>query len=164
MSEEETIPQMRERIEQLNAELKQAKDGQAQAESKARLFEAKDVFRSQGYNPVHAELYVGANPEGDITPESVDQFAGQYNLAPAEGAPEGGERSSNDSDDNADAGLAGMGRAGSGSGEGGAAAAGTEPMTHREWMDLNKRDPDAAREALRKGRVESREGNYYNTA
>lgn len=162
-----TIPQMRERISELEKTVKASEDKAAAAESKARLFEARDAFREAGYNPKHAELYVKTSTEGDITQENVATFADEYGLAPAgegtagtgetnEGAGEGEENGASE------AGMSGMGRAGSGSGEGGAASAGNEPMTHDDWMKLNKENPAAAREAARKGRVELSEGNYYS--
>lgn len=158
---EETVPAMRERIQGLEKELKSAQDAAAAAESKARLYEAKDTFREAGYNPVHAQLFVSANPEGEITQDSVVEFADQYNLAPVEQEGESGGTDGSESNEGSegsssdDSGLSAMGRAGGRAGSGGQQSAGDEKMTHQEWMELNKRDRVAARQALEKGLVES---------
>lgn len=159
---EETIPEMRERIKVLEKEAKEAKEASAASEAKARLFEAKDAFRTAGYKPEQAALYVAANPDGEITTEAVATFADSYGLAPVEQskgepAPESGDKSNPPSGSE----LTPMGRAGSRPGDGGAAPASTEQMTHPEWMELNRKDPAAAREALVKGRVEISQDNFY---
>lgn len=167
---EEGIPQMRERINELEKQLKAAQDEAAKANSRARLFEAKDVFREQGYNPIHAELFVQGQPEGDITPESVDAFAQKYGLAPT-GEGEGSQSSGTEGEDSeredsappSDTGLSSFGRAGSGSGDGGSAPATTEKLTHEEWKELHQKDPARARKAVADGRVEFKEGNFYAT-
>ena len=160
---EETIPQMRERIEALSKQVKDAEKASREAQDKARLYEARDVFREAGYNPKHADLFVKSH-DGDITAEAVGGFAGEYGLAPAtastseESSPEQSE-TGKDEDPGKD--LSPFNRAGSGAGEGGAATANDNLMTRDEWEDLNRRDPNAARAALQRGRVQIRKDNPW---
>lgn len=160
---EETIPQMRERIDGLQGEVKTANERAEAAEKKARLFEARDAFREQGYNPKHAELFVAQNASGDITAEQVTGFADEFGLSPvsvnseSSGAEESGSEETAASTDA----LAGMGRAASPPGTGGQENAGTERLSHQEWQELNEKNPSSAKEALRQGRVDTLPGNYY---
>ena len=159
---EETIPQMRERIETLEAEKKASVKAQVAAEGKARLFEARDAFREAGYKPDFAELFVGAH-QGDITKEAVSEFSTKYGFS-AEGSPppvpEEPAGTVPDTSPGSTA-LAQVSRAGSRPGDGGAAPAGTQTMTRDAWNELNKENPAAARVALQEGRVEIRKDNFY---
>jgi len=87
------VRQMREHIKHLEAEAKdKRKAEQRAAELEARLGEleserrgekARAIFRDKGLPENAAELYVRA-AEGEITPESVAQFAETYGLRPPE--------------------------------------------------------------------------------
>lgn len=163
---EETIPQMRERIESLEKNAKASEKALAAAEAKARLFEARDAFREAGYKPDYAELFVKGY-EGDITKEAAVEFAGKYGFAAsggteaegktAEGATTEGTSQETQSKGN----LAALSRAGSRAGEGGAAPVGNEPMTRDAYNELYKTDPAAARKAVQEGRVQIRKDNPY---
>lgn len=158
---EETIPQMRERIEALEKQTKEATQAREAAEARARLFEARDAFREKGLNPKHADLFV-SNHTGDITADAVGAFATEYGLAPVT-QPTTETATGEGQDPSSDAALAALSRAGSGAGEGGAAAAGDGPMPREEWEALNARDPNAARALLRQGKVQIRGDNPWRT-
>lgn len=153
MSEEETIPQMRDSIEALKKEGK-AKDAEiARLGKDLRVRDAREAFRTAGYNPKHGDLFASSNPEGDITPEGVAKFADEWDLQPAsvvDGSDEGGSTSDEDDDTS---GFTGMSRSGTRTGEGGGGSSTDKVLTRQEWMELNATDPVAASQALSQGRV-----------
>lgn len=154
---EETIPQMRERIDALEKKLATEQKAREKAEADVRLFSAKEVFRSAKLPEVQAELFVKTH-EGDITPESVKEFATKFGVAPTE--PVQKEATSEGTTTPATGTkLADMSRAGTGAGEGGAATAGDRPMSRQDWNALNQRDPAAALAVLRQGGVALRTDN-----
>lgn len=165
MAEQESVPQMRERIEAQNTELSGLRKENQELTQNVRTLTAKEMFRNKGLTPTHAELFTSANPEGDITEESVDEFVTKFDLQPTpvsetseseeapaeetEAAPDPGE------------GLDAFSGGGSRSGSGGAATPGSKTMTKAEWRDLQASDPAAAKEALLQGRVELNPNNFY---
>jgi len=156
---EETIPQMRERIETLEKQLKSATSDQEGLRSENRLLKARDVFREQGYDPVHGELFANST-DGDITAEAVDEFAGKYGLVTT--TPDDDGSANNEASVEDDAGdMASMSRAGSGAGSGGAAGPTGNTMTRQEYMELAKSNPAAAKEAVAAGRVQLRADNPW---
>lgn len=166
MAEDGTIPQMRERIEQLNKEVAKRDAEIASLNGEVRKFSARDAFREAGYAPQHGDLYAAqAGDELDLTPDSITTFADQYGLSPvaaattAEPEPdlvEGGDGGEADPD----AELASFSTGGSGAGEGGQPSA-TQKMSKEDWRSLQKTDPVAAGRALREGRVAMREDNFW---
>ena len=153
---DETIPQMRERIEELTKELSK-KDGEIEKlGGELRVRDAREAFRLAGYNPKHGDLFARENPEGDIDAEAVAQFADTWDLAPADTSnPEGGEEESADDVDDGSGALADMNRSGSRSGAGGGGSSEQKTYTRSEWLELNQTDPAAAAAALNQGRVET---------
>lgn len=166
---EETIPQMRERIDQLekqNRELTKLVPG---LQTENRVLKARDVFGAEGFAPEGGELYAAQNPEGEITPESVAEFATKYNFGKAEASVEtvigAAPAEEGKADPKAAPGAAELGtlsRGGSRAGEGGAGASSTEPMTRAEWQGLYARDPAAAKAAVASGRVQISKDNVYS--
>ena len=154
---EETIPQMRERIEEQNKELSKLR-------RENRTLSAKELFREKGYSPSHAELFT-ASVEGDITPEAVDEFVTKFDLTPAvttEEAPEAEAQTEEEAPaPDPGEGLAEFSGGGSRSGSGGAATPGSKTVTKEQWRELQKTDPAAARALLEQGRVELNAGNFY---
>ena len=155
---EETIPQMRERIEEQNKELSQLR-------RENRTLTAKELFREKGYSPTHAELFT-ASVEGDITPEAVDEFVTKFDLTPAEPKTEEAPEEGTQTEEEAPApdpgeGLAEFSGGGSRSGSGGAATPGSKTVTKEQWRELQKTDPAAARMLLEQGRVELNPDNFY---
>jgi hypothetical protein len=68
-------------------ELREAYDRQVAAtkaiEAEFRTFKTSTLFKEQGLTPKHAELYLAANPNGEISPEAIQTFAAEYGLQPA---------------------------------------------------------------------------------
>ncbi len=164
---EETIPQMRDQIDTLNKANKDLSADVDRLSGENRGFAARDAFRNEGYAANHGDLYAAANPEGDITADGVNEFAGQFNLpkvevvAPTEGdeGSEGeGDLSSTDSVGSTD--LADMARGGSRPGES-AGGASPEGMTRAEWQVLMQTDPAAGKEAVRQGKVQLSSDNPW---
>lgn len=161
MAESETIPQMREQIDKLNGDLKKQQDAAAELSKENRLLKARDVFREQGYDPVHGELFATSN-SGEITAEAVDEFAGKYGLVPTtKEASEEGTQSDETGADDSDDGMSSFSRAGSGAGTGGAAGPQGDVLTREEWVALSKSNPAAAKEAVAGGRVQLRDDNPW---
>lgn len=166
MAEEGTIPQMRERIEELNKVVAK-KDAELSAlQGEVRKFSARDAFREAGYAPQHGDLYAAqAGDELDLTADSITTFADQYGLSPvAQATQPDPEPKSVDGGDGGDpdpnAALASFATGGSGAGEGGQPSA-TQKMSKDDWRALQKTDPVAAGRALREGRVSMREDNFW---
>ena len=160
----ETIPQMRERIEAQNKELKTLRARSTELEAETRRLQARDAFRDAGYHPKHGDLYAAQHPEGDISPDGIAGFAQEYNLAPVTPppapAPAPGEAGTSAPAETA---LASMARGGSRPGEGGQPPAGQadRSMTRDAWLELMKSDPAAARKAVQDGRVQIRKDNPF---
>lgn len=157
----ETIPQMRERIDAQNKELKRLRDENSKYGAETRRLQARDAFREAGYQPVHGDLFAAQYPEGEIAPDSIAGFAQTYGLtpvAPKEPAPEGEAETGAP----AERALAGMSRSGSRPGEGGLPPTTTDrSMTRDDWLALSKSDPAAARKAVKEGRVQIRKDNPF---
>lgn len=157
---EETIPQMRDRIDALEVTVKERDTTIVGLESTNHKFAARDAFRDEGFAANHGDLYAAANPDGDITKESVLEFADQFNLgkAESEAAAEGAEGDPEEAGDGTDAKAPGspdlgkLERGGSSSSDGSGGAA-LEKMTIPEWQALMLSDPVAGKEAQRQGRV-----------
>lgn len=159
---EQTIPEMRERIDALDkANKKLEGDLKVQVQTN-RTLQAKEVFRDKGFDPKHGELFATTNPDGDITGEAVEAFVEQWSLSAAKETPateetapvEGTEQGAPST---ASTNLAGMNGGGSGPGGGGQPAVEATTLTKDQWHELNRTDPVAAREAL--SRVELRKDN-----
>lgn len=158
---EETIPQMRERIETLEKQVKTLESVKTDLGKENRTLKARELARDQGYDPTHGELFA-ASSDGDITADGLSEFAGRYGLTPtqsgsADSAPAEAEKSVED-----DAGsLESMSRAGSSAGSPAAAGPGADMMTRQEYNDLAKSNPAAAKEAVAAGRVTLRADNPW---
>lgn len=163
MATEETIPQMRERIDQLKSEKQALEASLADKSSELRLFMSRDAFREAGYAASHGELFAAQNPEGEIKPEAVREFAQKYGLNPVQqgSAPAVEETSGDDAGEQEPQETTDPGQAlgtfpsgGSRPGADSAAGAGTRKMTKDELRELQKSNPAAARQALVEGRVQ----------
>jgi hypothetical protein len=164
---EETIPQMRDQIDTLNKANKDLTADVDRLTGENRGFAARDAFRNEGYAANHGDLYAAANPEGDITADGVNEFAGQFNLPKLEleVSTEGDEGSTEEGDQSLDGGagstdLADMARGGSRPGES-AGGASPESMTRAEWQVLMQSDPAAGQEAVRQGKVQISRDNPW---
>lgn len=51
-----------------------------------RQFKTEVTFKEQGLTPKHAQLFLAANPDAEISPEIVQNFAAEYGLQPAQAA------------------------------------------------------------------------------
>lgn len=157
---EETIPQMREQIESLTADLTKARESEKTAQTQVKELTGQVIALGQGYTEAQGRLYAKV-AEGDLTAEGFDAFAQEQGL-PSSGAssePEGGEGSSSEEDGSptpapdGSADLGQMSRGGSRPGDS-AGGATQEKMTRQDWQSLYQTDKAAAREAFRQGRVE----------
>ena len=164
---EETIPQMRDQIDTLNKANKDLTSDNVRLTGENRGFAARDAFRNEGYAANHGDLYAAANPEGEITADGVNEFAGQFNLPKVEivASAEGQEGSADEGDQSSDEGagstdLADMARGGSRPGDS-AGGASTESMTRAEWQSLMQSDPAAAKDAVRQGKVQISSDNPW---
>lgn len=158
MAESDTIPQMREQIDALQKQIKSMETSTKELSSENRLLKARDVFRQQGYDPVHGELFATSN-SGEITAEAVDEFASKYGLVPTARDESPAEEEASVAD-NSDA-MSSFSRAGSGAGSGGAAGPTENTLTRAEWVALSKSNPAAAKEAVSAGRVQLRADNPW---
>lgn len=158
---EETIPQMREAIEAKDKEIQTLNSEVETLGGKLRASDAREAFRDAGYNPKHGTLFAQSNPEGDITPELVSQYADDWDLSPlAEEGSTQEEGSTTDADDGTDA-LASLERGGSRAGEGGSGSSEDRTYTRQEWLEMRTSDPAKAAAVLNQGRVEtSQSGNF----
>jgi len=165
---EETIPQMREALDNANKSIKDLTAANERLTSDNRGFAARDAFRNEGYAANHGDLYAASNPEGDITVDAVNEFAGQFNLAKVETGPapdadpdaDGGAGDGTDADAPGSTALGELNRGGSSSSDGSGGAA-LEKMTIPEWQALMLSDPAAGKEAQRQGRVAVSETNPF---
>lgn len=156
---EETVPQMRERIEEQNRELSKLR-------KENRTLSAKELFREKGYSPSHAELFTSSY-EGDLTVEAVEDFVTKFDLAPAvPDEPKSAPEEEPQKEEEAPApdpgeGLSQFSGGGSRGGSGGAATPGSKTLTKDQWKELQKSDPAAAKLALLQGRVELNPNNPF---
>lgn len=157
---EETVPQMRERIEALEKQAKQADEARQAAESKARLFEARDAFRTKGLKPEYAELFISQH-SGEVTDEAVDGFVDRYKFQPENPTPPADGETKTEKSVPGSTALSALSGAGSRPGDGGQQTPSEQAMTRQEWNELNKKDRVAARAVLARGGVQIRKDNIY---
>ncbi len=160
--------ELREAFDRTKAEL-------AQARSELRSFKTEVTFKEQGLTPKHAQLFLAANPDAEVTPEVVQNFAAEYGLTPAtkqepappandghlpaDGSPpavertlaDGPQRTSNEQ-------LASLqGAAGTPSGS--FASADPAKMSQEQFQQLLQTNPSEAAKAYAEGRVERHKDN-----
>lgn len=151
---EDTIPQMRERIDTQAAEIQTRDSTISELQSELRASQAREAFRDAGYNPKHGSLYAQQNPDGDITEESVAAFAGEWDLTPASpSAPTEEVVDNAEASDGSEA-LDSLDRSGSRAGSGGDGSSSEQVLTRQEWIELQLTDPVAAASAMNQGRVQ----------
>lgn len=160
---DETIPQMRERIDALQKEKGKLQEDLVSTRLEVKTLQARDLFRESGYRREHADLFVKTNPEvEEITEDAVAAFVKDYGLSPVQQ-----EESTTKQDEEGggtpdDVDLATLARGGSRAGAGGQQqATDDQTMTREEWRSLHKSDPVAARQAYAQGRVALREDNPF---
>lgn len=161
MSEQETIPQLRERIDQQNKQIA----GLRKQNGELRTVAAAAAFESAGYAPESGALYEGVQGDEFVVPttEAVEAFASQYNLGKrqtTETSEGSGEAVSVEEDERAasqeapgSTNLDKLSRSGSSAGAG-AGGADSEKMTRADWIKLSQQDKAAAENALRQGKVQ----------
>jgi len=165
---EETIPQMREQIDSLTADLSKERTEREKLAKENRKLSARDVAREQGYSAKAGELFASANPDAEITAEALDSFVVDYGLGVSStGSTEEVTESSEEGENATEvAGSADLGKMAGGGSRPGDSAGGATPerMTRSEWQELHANDPVAAREAVRQGRVEIARDNPFGDA
>jgi hypothetical protein len=162
------------------ADLRQAYDAlvvqHKATQAEFTTFKAQTIFKEAKLSPKHAELYLAANPDAEVSAEAVAAFAEEYSLRPAEvpapvpvpdpaqnhlpadGSPPPVERTLGSGPAPADAALASVAAA-AGSPQGTLGAATPVVMSAKEFETLLKTNPDAAAQAYAEGRVARNEGN-----
>ncbi len=152
---EETVPQMRETIERIRGERNTAQKAVVKLEGEIHIRDAREAFRTGGYDPSHGDLFAAKQPDMEITEENVATFADTWNL-PAVAAPSTttgeGEGETSEVADGSEA-LAGMAGSGTASGEGGPDGAAETKLTRQAWQKLMMSDPAAAKAAAVSGQV-----------
>jgi len=119
---------------ELLAELEELRSFKAEAAHRESVSNAAKVFTAVGLSDKQAELYVKLNPEADVTPEAVREFATAYGLPVST---EEGEQPSHEAPFRP--------------AEGGVPADGK--MNRDDLNRLYKENPAAAIKALEQGRV-----------
>jgi len=142
---EENQPQepkdLRAAKDRAEARATEAENAATAAQSELREFKATTLFG----NEKHAELFLKANPEAEITAESVEAFVKDYGLAVGEATPPPAETPP---PEDPGAGLAGIGGAAQTSGS---APPAQPKMSTDEFEQLLVSNPQAAAEAYVKG-------------
>lgn len=163
---EETIPQMRERIKALEKSEKDLASQKEVLSKEVTRLKARDTSREQGFPASYGDLFAGQAGDGEVTVEAFTTFIEAYNL-PNNGSPstdesgptDEGDQESDQQDSSED--LALLSRGGSRAGEGGTGSSASETLTRAEYMDLARNDPNAAKAAVRQGRVQVSRDNPY---
>lgn len=155
---EMTPDQLRDAYEATKKENAKLQKAAEEALAEVRTLKAVNAVKDAGLSAELADLYIVANPEADITVESVKEFAEKYGIPASEATPVVDEAATEQPRPE-QAGLSNFARAGSGAGNGGAAPIGTKHLTRDEFLVLQRDNPAAARQALAEGRVQLREDN-----
>jgi hypothetical protein len=157
---------MSDQIVEAPKELREARDraveraeeaeARAQAlQSELRQFKAQVTFEKVGLTPKHADLFLKANPEAEVTAEAISDFANEYGLVPAQ---HDDPTPTGEVPPNPDAMAAAISGA-AGSQTAGAAPAAQPKMSKADFNKLLVENPQAAAEAYTKGLVERNDMN-----
>lgn len=138
-----------------NKELAELRKFRDETTAKGRQAEAVETFKQVGLNPAHAGLFLALNKDGDITAESVAQFALDNALGTPANTPEPAQ---------AEAAPAAQERVAPTPGfvpvqTDGADNPNTAPLDYKQYRELLNTDPQAAIRAVAAGRVQ---GLYKN--
>ena len=156
MSNQESTPEapaeLREARDRAVERAAEAEARAAEAEAKYRNLSAQTAFKEVGLSEKHAELFLKANPEADITAEAVSDFAHEYSLV-TQPAPENDEQPAREPAPNPDLGAAAFAGA-AGSSTAGSAPPADAKMSQEDFQVLLATNPSAAAQAYQEGRVE----------
>lgn len=171
MATDEAIQNLKDQVERLEKalEAEQSKVQELTTSTETlgtvnKTLEAKGLFVDLGLSPKQAALFVrGLEPGAEVTKEAVLAFAQEYDLSAesSDSGSEGEEGAGQSAPPVGNAPLSTMAQAGSRPGQASQGGAGTGSLTRDEWQALHKENPAAAGEALRQGRVQLREDNFY---
>lgn len=139
---QEAPKELREALDRAKAEAAEAAAQAQAATQELRQFKATTLFG----NEAHAELFLKANPEADVTQDAVAQFRETYGLGVTTEAPPA------DTAPKTEPGLAAMGAA-AGSPIGGSAPAETAQIGWDEFQGLLESNPTEAAKLYAEGRV-----------
>ena len=164
---EETIPQMRERIDQLTKENKDLAKALPDLQKENRVLKARDIFGEKGFPKTSGELFAAQYPDGEITDDQVTAFVDRYGIGQTDAPdpvddPPKDEGGSDPDPATGSADLANLSRGGSRAGDGGAGGSDTETLTRAEWQELYARDPAQAKAVARQGRVQITKDNTFS--
>ena len=149
LSENESIPNLRDALKASQDKAKELETQLTEQTAALKQFQAKETFRSNGYSEAHAELFVKANPEAEINPESIQEFVNAYDLKPQVQEPVNNQGMKN---------LSGVAQKPADN-VNQIGTAETQQLTKQEYKKLQASDPTAAHEALIQGRVTLRDDN-----
>lgn len=133
----------RNRLEKLvkaqEPELEELRSFKAQVNAEKRVTEVAKVFAEIGLNPAQAKLYTSLNPEGEVEPKGVAEWALEFGLATAENvqvpdenpAPTPGFRPFVGED-----------------------APGNQKVSRVDWLAKLKTNPEEAQRLFKQGRVD----------
>lgn len=159
MSEAMSTPEeLRDAFDAVSKENKKLQSQQAELLKENRALKAQLATRDAGVKPEVADLYIAANPDADISVDSIKEFVEKYGIAGGEPVPVGEESAEQPSAPSTE-GLDQFARAGSRTSPGGSAPDGKKVLTRDEFLMLQKDNPMAARQALAEGRVQLRNDN-----
>lgn len=148
-TQQETPKDLRDARDRAIERASEAEKAATAAQSELRQFKAQVTFEKAGLTPKHADLFLKANPDADVTTEAVSDFAHEYGLVPTE-APAAEEATEPQADPGV--GLAGFGDA-AGSGTTGSAPAAQPKMSGADFEHLLKTNPEEAAKAYAEGRT-----------
>lgn len=138
------------------AELRKAydelKDNYSSLQKEHTTFKAATLFKEQNLSPKHADLFLAANPGAEITSETIQAFAEEYQLAPATEAATAEPPPTTPQTAPPSEGLASMEGA-AGTPEGTIGEALPAQMSKEDFQQLLRTNPDAAAQAYAEGRV-----------
>jgi len=150
LSENESIPNLRDALKASQEKTKELETQLTESTASLKQFQAKETFRSNGYSEAHAELFVKANPEAEINPESIQEFVNAYDLKPQVQEQVNNNDGMKNLSSVAQKPTDNVNQIGT---------AETQQLTKADYKKLQATDPTAAHEALIQGRVTLREDN-----
>ena len=160
-SELDTVPDLRVHADKLTKDLEKAQEALVTEQVKNRGFAARDAFKDAGYEPKFADLYVQAEPKGELTAEAIKVWTGTFGLEPETASEDGKDGTKITKEAPGSTALADLGRGGSTADGGAGSSTEGKRITVQEWQALTKTDPGAAREAVANGLVKLRPDNAW---
>ena len=145
--------ELREALERANEAAAAEKARADAAETNFRGLQASVTFEKAGLTAKHADLFLKANPDAEVTAEAAQTFAEEYGLVAQEAPPSTEERKPDPN-----TGLSAFGEA-SGSGTSGGAPPAQPVMSQGDFETLLATNPQEAAKAYVEGRAPRNDKN-----